>query len=70
MAVEPPIICGVFYLNIARDLTGQIQSINGTEDTLEVWTLHGYVATEFKELIAAGPDDCCVRHVPQDFEEE
>jgi len=70
MAVELPIICGIFHLNVARDLTGQVQPINRTEDALEKWVLHGYIATELEELVTSGPGDCCMRHLPQNFKED
>ena len=49
---------------------GYVQPINQTEDALEKWVSHGYIATELKELVTSGPGDCCMRHLPQNFKED
>ena len=70
MAVEPPIICSVFHLDVTRDLTRQVQPVDRTEDALEKRVPYGHIATEFKELITSGPGDRCMRYLPQNFEED
>lgn len=68
--MEPPIVCGIFYLDVARDLTWQLQAVDRTKDSLEEWMTCRDMATELEELVALGPLDCCVRHPPQNFEED
>lgn len=64
MTMQPPVVGGIFHLNVARDLTWQVQPIDRTKDMVKERVTDRHVAAELEKLIAMGPRNCGAGHLP------